>query len=141
MRFDTHKVRTYLVNHLNAAQGVDDVWDDGSDVVLATLRSGLVVSMHIIERPITLAELKATLQQNNAAGFHTLFAFWCDLLLPREGDRYPLDDWMAALLPLYDDVLVGYEVFREDVFVFPVHFEGTGGERVARYGKGVNFGT
>lgn len=138
MRFDTHQVRVYLMNRLLSAGMVLDAWDDGTDLIMAMLRTGVAVTIHLIESRISLAEVKSVLTQNHAAGFHTMFIFWCDMLLPREGDEYPMDDWMAGLMPLYGDVLYGYEVFHGSVYVFPVYFDGIGGVRTIRYGDDIN---
>ncbi len=141
MRFDIHKVRTYLINELSAVPGVvANIQHDGSDLVIAELVTGETVIMHLVERLMPLSEIKTTLAEDNAAMRHTLFILWGDMLLPPENRVYLPDDWMEALYTLYDGKIYGYDSYAQYTSVFPVYFEdhGQGFQRYIRYGTAIN---
>ena len=123
MRFDVHKVRTYLVNELLATHRVAQVDDDGTDIIIADLASGETVIIHLIERLLPVGEIVATLEENGTAGRHTLFILWSDMLLPEEGKPYLPDDWMELLYTLYAGKIYGYDSYGPYASVFPVFFE------------------
>lgn len=131
MRFETHKASAYLVWKLKAA-GVD-VLVDGGDIILVETNSGRA-SIHLIESFIPLYEIRSIMQQNEKDGLHTLFIFWSDVLLPRDGWYYEPDDWMQVLLALHNGKIYGYETYGAEVFIFPVYFEGPGDIKDIRHG-------
>lgn len=139
MRFDTHRAGAYLVSALLDSGGVSDVWHDGNDILLVGLPGGESVMIYMIERPITLSEVKLTLERNTQLDIYTAFVFWCDMLLPRDGSFYHLDDWMEMLLPLYGERLYGFEVIHGHTWIFPVYFQGEGQVRRVLYEDNVNF--
>lgn len=139
MRFDTQAAANYFVWSLLYSEAVAQVTEDGSDIILAELKTGQQVLIYLMERPVTLSEVQETLQANTEAGIHTLLICWCDLLLPAEGGLYTPDPWMAALLSVYSDCIYGFEVAGKQAWFFPVHFEGSGPERMIRYGPPVDF--
>ena len=102
MRFETIKAGAYLVGWLQYA-GLT-IHQDGGDIVLVGLPSGETVSIHLIESPIPLYEIRNILEYNAGRGHYTLFILWCDLLLPPEGHLIQIQDWEEALLLLYDAV-------------------------------------
>jgi hypothetical protein len=140
MRFDLHKVRTYLVNELQNLPSIDAVTHDGTDIILLRTAAGQDVIVHLIERSLSLNEIKTTLTENNAAGRHTLFILWADMLLPQEERLYVPDDWMDVLLALYDGKIYGYDTYGKYISVFPVYFERQPGryERYIRYGDSID---
>lgn len=140
MRFDVHKVRTYLVNELQDAPIVAEVSHDGTDVIVLTTTAGQQVIIHLIERLMSINEIRDTLLENNAAGRHTLFVLWADMLLPPEKRLYIPDDWMDVLYTLYNGKIYGYDTYAQYVSVFPVYFERQPGrvERFIRYGDTIN---
>jgi hypothetical protein len=135
MRFDTHKASAHLVQKLKATGAV--IRHDGGDIILIVSLSGHKISIHLIESPIPLYEIRSILAQNNADDIYTLFIFWCDMLLPREGVWYEPDDWMAAMLALYGGRIYGYELYGGEVYIFPVYFDGQAAARHIRYGDTV----
>ncbi len=140
MRFDIHKVRAYLVNELLAAtQTVADVRDDGTDLILADLRSGEAIIIYLIERVMPVAEIIETMTENTQKGLYTLFVLWGDMLLPEEGSVYLPDDWMETLYSLYGGKIYGYDSYGPFTSVFPVYFEDQGGgfNRFIRYGDAI----
>lgn len=140
MRFDVHKVRTYLVNALLETQTVARVDDDGTDIVIAELAGGQVVIAHLIERLLPVSEIAATLDENTAAGRHTLFILWGDMLLPEDGKHYLPDDWMEVLLTVYGNKIYAYDAYGPYASVFPVFFETRNGTMTCfiRYGPPIN---
>lgn len=136
MRFDLHKVRTYLVNELQDAPVVAEVTHDGTDIVLLKTALGQEVIIHLIERGLSLNELKDTLAENNAVGRHTLFVLWADMLLPPENGLYTPPDWMEVMHTLYDGKIYGYDTYGQYVGVFPVYFE----QQSGRYGRFIRYG-
>lgn len=140
MRFDLHKVRSYLVNELQAAPAVAHVEHDGTDIILCKLATGESVIIHLIERLMPINEIRLTLNENNAAYRHTLFILWGDMLLPPENRLYQPDDWMEALFTLYDGLIYGYDSFGPYASVFPVYFEKQpqSYKRFIRYGETIN---
>lgn len=123
MRFDVHKVRTYLINELNeATRTVADVRHDGTDLILVDLVTGETVIIYLIERLMPINEIKETLTENTAKNLHTLFVLWGDMLLPEEERLYTPEDWMDALQTLYNHKIYGYDSYGPYASVFPVHF-------------------
>ena len=123
MRFDVHKVRTYLVNELNEATStVADVRHDGTDLILADLYTGESVLIYLIERVMPVHEIKDTLTRNGASKLHTLFVLWGDMLLPQEDQNYLPEDWMEVLFTLYNGKIYGYDGFGPRPLVYPVYF-------------------
>jgi hypothetical protein len=123
MRFDVHKVRTYLVNELNEATStVAEVRHDGTDLILVDLYTGESVLIYLIDRLMSINEIKATLMENSASKLHTLFVLWGDMLLPQEDRNYLPEDWMEALFTLYDGKIYGYDAFGPYASVYPVYF-------------------
>jgi hypothetical protein len=115
------------------------VVEDGGDIILIRLPTGEKISVHLIESLMPLYELKSTMAYNNAAGVYTLFLLWCDLLLPNEGHVVEPYDWELALLSLYGECIYAYEIYGQEAFVFPVHFDyETPVYRHIRYGDVMN---
>lgn len=132
MRFETIKASAYLVGWLQYA-GLK-IHQDGGDIVLVGLPSGETVSIHLIESPLPLYEIRSILEYNAARSYYTLFVLWCDLLLPPEGHLIETQDWEEALLLLYEDRIYAFEIFGSEVFIFAVHFDREGRYRHIRYG-------
>jgi DnaJ domain len=140
MRFDLHKVRSYLVNEMQESPAIARVEHDGTDVIICQLMTGESVIIHLIERLMPINDIKATLDENNAAFRHTVFILWGDMLLPPENRLYQPDDWMEALFTLYDGLIYGYDSFGPYASVFPVYFEKQpqSYQRFIRYGEAIN---
>lgn len=141
LRFDTHNVRAYILWKLSNTPHVAKTWHDGSDLILATLKTGEKVMIYLNERFADLHDLKTTLNNDLKAGRHTLMMFWADMLLPDDGERFMPSDWMTAALALYDNKIYGFDIYAKDVHVFPVHFIWQEGEykRKIRYGREIDF--
>jgi hypothetical protein len=139
MRFDVHKVRTYLVNELNEATStVAGVRHDGTDIVLVDLMTGETIMIYLIERLLPVNEIKDTLNENTAKNIHTLFVLWADMLLPQENSKYLPEDWMESLLTLYNGKIYGYDSYGPYASVFPVYFKQTTGfEYFVTYGDAI----
>jgi hypothetical protein len=139
MRFDVHKVRTYLVNELNeATRTIADVRHDGTDIILADLVSGESVMIYLIERLLPVNEIKDTLNENTAKNLHTLFVLWADMLLPQENRNHLPEEWMEALLTLYNGKIYGYDSYGPYASVFPVFFKPIAGfEYFVTYGDAI----
>lgn len=139
MRFDTQNAGHFLVWRLQQCRNIAHVLEDGSDIILLKLVSGQQILLYLIDSPIGLSEIRATLRQNSQNSIFSLYIFWCDLLLPPENSFYELDDWMAFLVALYGDKLYGFDVQGRNTFFFPVHFQGAGKRRYINFGEDVDF--
>jgi DnaJ-like protein len=139
VHFETYKAGAFLVWQLRHA-GVSII-EDGGDIIHARLPTGEAISIHLIESSIPLYEIRNTLAYNEAKGLHTLFLLWCDMLLPPEDHVVEPHDWEMALLALYGDCIYAYEIFGQEIFVFPVHFEPYNQYRLIRYGETLNMKT
>lgn len=117
------------------------IQEDGGDIIHARLPSSDTVSIHLIESPIPAYEIKNTLAYNAANGMHTMFILWCDMLLPPDDHVIEPHDWEWALLALYGDRIYAYEVFGQEIFVFPVYFEPYKQFRHIRYGETLDMAT
>lgn len=140
MRTVTYNAGAYLIEDLVRSGVVAHIHHDGGDIILLELRAGQRVSIHLIESAITLSEIRQTLEDNTRDGIYTLFILWSDRMLPSDGHRQRADDWMAALFTLYGDRIYAYDIYGAEIFVFPVHFDGYGLERTARFGSTVQLG-
>ncbi len=134
MRFDTVKISAYLVYLIQGQRPKMHVVDDGGDIIHVRLQTGEDIMIYLIENEITDYEIKNIVNANSANRVHSLFILWCDLLLPRHGMYYIPDEWMAVLLALHGDKIYAFDAFGPDVFVFPIHFEGTGIARDIKHG-------
>lgn len=140
MRFDVHKVRTYLINELDAATStVAEVQHDGTDLVIVKLNTGESVILYLVERLMPINEIKETLTENTAKNLHTVFILWGDMLLPEEDRLYVPEDWMEALLMLYNGKIYGYDSYGPYASVFPVYFnkQAVGLEYFVTYGDAI----
>ncbi len=138
MRFETIKASMYLVWKLKFA-GLK-IQQDGGDIILVELPTGGTASIHLIESPIEVYEIKRILSDNDRQGYYTLLVFWCDLLLPPEGHVVETYDWERALLALYDQRIYAFEIAGNEVYIFAVHFEPEGADYHIRYGHTLNMG-
>jgi hypothetical protein len=141
VRTETHAAREYLVLNLHQHPQVLNLWEDGSDLVAATFRSGAKLMIYLVDDYLSLHELQKILGENQAKGQHTLFFFWAEMLLPNDGERFMPQDWMMALLSLHGEKIYAYEVNSTEVFMFPVYFQAIEGqhERHIRWGKTLNW--
>jgi hypothetical protein len=137
VRPETHHARDFIIQELHKLPTIERVWDDGTDLVVGTFQSGQRVMFYLVDYYMSLHEIQKTLENHQQKGFHTLFLFWADMLLPNDGERYIPDSWMQALLSLYGDKIYGYDVSSTDVFIFPVHFrpQPPHPDRFIRWGK------
>lgn len=134
IRYQTYQASSYLVKQLSDARVGAYLLEDGGDIIQFELRTGHIVSIHLIESGLPLYEIRNTLHYNAERGVFTLFVLWARLMLPHHAQVYDPEDWMHALLTLYGDRIYGYDVFDGEVFVFPVHFRGAGRVRTVEYG-------
>lgn len=138
MRTVTYNAGAYLVGELQRAGVVGNWLHDGGDIIFFETHAGEKISIHLIESPIEFYEIKNTIVDNHANEVHTLFVLWGVRLLPGGGTRTIEDDWLRALLQLYRDRVYAYDIYGSEIFVFPVHFDGTGAQRRVRLGTTVN---
>lgn len=138
MRFDTNNASSFLVHQMEYADVVKIVRDEG-DIVLLTLKTGKRIMVHLVERTVSLGELQYHFKTNTANDLHTLMVFWVDMFLPRDGTHFDLPDWLEALVSIQGDKVYGYEVAGRNAYFFPIHLQGTGKQRLARYGNVVDY--
>lgn len=138
MRFETHRISVYVVQLLQAAAPVKEVTVDGGDIIQFDLHTGETVRLYLIEDHLDLYEIEGILQTNRAENIYTLFVLWRDMLLPADGQQVRLSGELAALAALYGDQIFAFDAFGPDIYLFPVFFEGSGTERVARFGEAVS---
>lgn len=142
MRNEMHNARLHLLESLSQTPSVISVQHDDSDFVMADLDGGKKVILYIVESAISLHEIKQMIKRHTENGWYTLFVFWCDMLLPNDGEWFIAHDWMAALLPLYNGCIYGFDVNpKREMIVFPVYFESQPPykESLIRYGMPVSF--
>jgi hypothetical protein len=140
MRFDVHTVRCHLVNELMQAPQVQEVWHDGSDVVLLDFISGETISIHLVERYMSVDEINYIFSQNNRQGLYTMLILWGAMFMPSDGQVYQPDDWMLTLLHLYDGKIYAFDAWRETPYIFTVSFNQVGEAQqfIAHHGGDVN---
>jgi hypothetical protein len=142
MRSDIHNARSHVLLKLHDTPGIVGLKHDHSDFVLVDLWTGEKVIFYLVDSYISLHELQKTLARHTANGWHTLFIFWADMLLPYDGERFLPQDWMQALLPLYKDCIYGFDYYsNREVYVFPVHFQPIPGSQhcLIRHGDTITF--
>ncbi|MEO1668659.1 MAG: J domain-containing protein [Chloroflexota bacterium] len=122
MRFDVHTIRVYMVNELMATPQVKEVWHDGSDVVILSFKTGESVSIHLVERYMSLDEIQYIFTENARSGHFTMLLLWADMFMPSDGQVYEPDDWMMTLLQLYGGKIYSYDAWRTEPYIFTVHF-------------------
>jgi len=140
VRAETEHTRIFILRQLMDMPQVIDLWEDNSDLIVATFKNGQRVMFYLVDYLMSAHELQKTLRENSQQGIHTLFMFWTDMLLPNDGERFAPDDWMQSMLALYGDKIYGYDVSGSEVFIFPVYYDHQPGynERYIRWGKTVN---
>lgn len=122
MRFDVHTVRVHLVNELLDAPQVKEVWHDGSDVVILDFFTGETVSIHLIERFMSVEEITYIFTENARQNLYTVLILWMDMFMPHDGQIYIPDDWMMTLLALFGGKIYAYDAWRGEPFIFNVEF-------------------
>ncbi len=139
MRILLNIVSRDLVNLLLESNAIASIRHDGGDLILVELHSGELVALHLVERDIDVDMIKIVLEANSQKSISTLFILWCDMLLPQDGLLYKPYDWMSALLNIYGDKIIAYELAGDSAIFFPVYFdrEDSGIERRIRYGEPV----
>lgn len=140
VRAETHAVRRFLMLSLAYHNPqVVALWDDGTDLVSATLANGQEVVFYLVDDPISLHEVQKMLRDYSAAGQYLMLMFWAHMLLPSDGQRYVPQAWMAACLALYGDRIYAYEVSSKQAYIFPIHFvyQTDSRERLIQWGKTV----
>ncbi|MFP4321773.1 MAG: J domain-containing protein [Anaerolineales bacterium] len=140
VRPETHGARVFLVLALAEHHPeVVDLWEDGSDLILVTLRDGREVMIHLLDGALTAGELRRMQADDRRAGYASLFMFWADMLLPGEGQRFVPADWMHELLSESGGYLYGYERIGPEIYIFPVYFDAQAGSTAyyVRWGQTV----
>lgn len=138
MRFDTHNASQYLVQRLLEAQAIRDLRDEG-DILLLDLQAGGQLMVCIVERGMSLSEVRYHYETNTRRGIYTLMLLWVDMFIPRDGSTTDLNDWMQVLDSLHGGKLYGYEVAGRNAFFFPVHLQGNAQQRRVRFGNVVDY--
>lgn len=107
--------------------------------MLVELAGGHQVSIHLIETRIPPYEIRLNLQENGAAGVHTLFILWAAMFLPDDGELFRPDPWMMALVMLYGGKLYAFDVYGKDIRIFPTFFDPIGPDvYLVRYGADID---
>lgn len=138
IRITTYKAAAYLIQALWKAGTMDDIIEDGGDIVLFKTPAGEMVSIHLIESDLPVYEIRQTLDYNAERGYYTMFLLWTRMMLPSHATEYRPEDWMEALFTLNEGNIYGYDVFEGEVFMFPVFFRGIGGKRYIEYGTTIH---
>lgn len=139
MRFDTRRISANLVRELDKGRPRVEVTNDSGDLIRVSLESNETVLIYLIENPITLYEIRNIISANTLVGTYTLFILWADLLLPVHGARYQPNDWMVALLALHGNKIYAFDAYLgDDLFIFPVYFEGVGSDPLFRHGTAID---
>jgi hypothetical protein len=142
MRFDVHTIRRHLVRELIQASQVREVWHDGSDMIILDLKDDKSISIHMVERFMSVDEITYIFNHNTEAGHHTMLILWAAMFMPSHGQIYQPDDWMFALLQLYGGKIYAYDAWRDEPHIFTVSFEkqDNGRTYTAHHGSFVNIG-
>jgi len=139
VRYQTYQASGYIINALEKSGAMAYLIEDGGDIIQFALRNGHQVRLHLIESNLPLYEIRNTLDYNASQNVYTMFVLWARMMLPAHAKPYEPEDWMKALFTLYGGSIYGYDVFREDVYVFPVQFKGDGKQRFVVHGTTAHF--
>ncbi len=123
-----HLVTVQTSGYSNAADLVVQLW------------SGVKVHIHLVESIPKLRQIKRTLQAATGAGIGTLFVVAAHLL-PRNGNRLELPDWLLALHELTSERIYAYALDKDaQPTIFQVHFEPISGvnKHETAYGPAIN---
>lgn len=140
MRFYTYGVGAQLVLELEMAGAVERIVHDGADIIQLKLVGGQSLMVHLIDSGIPLYEIKHTLNANTAAGHHTLFILWSDMLLPDHATPVLLKDWHRGLMALSGGCIYAYKVYMEKLTIFPIYFDPYGLRHITRFGAALDVG-
>lgn len=138
-RFDTYQAANYLVWQLQSANIASHITDDGDLIALTLKPKREKLLIYLMERQPTLQDIQHHLQENTKAKTHSLFLFWVDMLLPPDGERYLMPEWLEACAHLYGDKVYGFEVAGREAYFIPVYLRGQGRQRDVRYGSVVKY--
>lgn len=139
VRPETYYAGGQLIADLHKQGIITQMRHDGGDILLFDTREGHTISIHLIQSGIPLYEIRKILQDNTDQGLYTLFMLWCSMLLPNHGKQYQVPDWTEAFFALNpDDSIYGYDIFDGEIFMFPVHFRGSGPVRYIEYGTTIH---
>ena len=139
VRYQTYQASGFIVKELERSGGMAYLIEDGGDILQFALRNGHQVRLHLIESNLPLYEIRNTLEYNAKQNVYTMFVLWARMMLPSHAKPYEPEDWMEALFTLYGGSIYGYDVFRDEVYVFPVKFRGEGKRRFIEYGTTAHF--
>lgn len=139
VRYQTYQTGTYIIRELQQSGAMAYLIEDGGDIIQLERHNGHQVRIHLIESGLPLYEIRNTLEYNARQNAYTLFILWARMMLPPHAKTYDPEDWMEALFTLYDGTIYGYDVFREDVYVFPVRFRGDSKRRYIEHGTTAHF--
>jgi hypothetical protein len=137
MRFDSRRISAFLVEEFQKSRPFLEVTIDDGDIIRVRTHHGDIVTIYLIESPITVYEIRFMVEQNTRDGVFSLFLLWGELFVPVAGSTYKPNDWMAALLSLCGDKLYAFDPYGGDYLVYPVYFEGHTLERHIRYGAAI----
>lgn len=139
VRYQTYQTGTYIIRELEKSGAMAYLIEDGGDIIQLERHNGHQVRIHLIESGLPLYEIRNTLEYNAKQNVYTLFVLWARMMLPAHAKTYEPEDWMEALFTLYDGTIYGYDVFRDEVYVFPVRFRGDSKRRYIEHGTTAHF--
>lgn len=84
--------------------------------------SGVKIHLYMIDEAINTRAIKRTLQDNTETGVNSLFIINARLL-PPNGERANIKDWLIALHKLNHDKIYSFRIDDEAPHIFEIHFE------------------
>ncbi|GAB4320728.1 MAG: hypothetical protein Kow00117_10140 [Phototrophicales bacterium] len=102
--------------------------------------SGVRIHIYMIGDVVSPRAIKRTLQDNTESGINTIFLVDARLI-PPDGERAIIKEWLIALQKLNHDKVYAYHVKANTPQVFEVHFEDIFGaeEKKIWYGPQIDF--
>lgn len=143
LRIETSEAYRFLIGQLNQAQSVKEIHHDSGDIIEIRLRTGVMVSIYLVERFIDTDYLTLTFAENAKTSMYSLFILWEEMLLPAHNSWFKPNDWMLLLQAIHGGKIYGYRPNGNiHSSIFPVYFEHVLDAETkcfVRFGKRVDF--
>lgn len=133
-------LRDWLQLQLRTIDSVQSVTAGaGSDLLLHSWQ-GNRVQIYLIDQPVKTRTLRRILHDSSAIGTNSLFLL-DHRLMPPDGERITLKEWMLAFHALFSERIYTYRMGDHEPEIIEIHFEPINGtsDHKAWYGPTVSF--
>ncbi|GAB4526615.1 MAG: hypothetical protein OHK0046_43590 [Anaerolineae bacterium] len=115
-------IKEWLVKQLNGLVSVQRAVVGGEADVTVFMWSGVRVRVHLVDESFKIRNLKRVLQDATDIGVGSMFLVDAHLL-PKDGQRIEVPDWLMALHILNHERVYAYRLSKDSAELIQIHFE------------------